>query len=518
MADRVRLFKLVQIVKSVLADGMSCQHDTPKDLPSQVGRPTQIGSINSAHFKTLAELSRVNDAKRPEFYQRSNLSQPGTQRQRPALDQGSQSQQTGVQNASRVVSGLPKPKLPLKSDIQFRPGSDSPIFKCRKILTFSDSDEDEVEKALSKPKNVAVAAVKPTAVTQIKPMQSNHKQEQETQPLKQQPSQSEPSKKPPHAFYVDFNHPNQKEPETQMERISGNDSEASQSSNLNVTNKNDSGNNSALSNQTPSLGSSKIALSNEHSRSELKSRQSYELNHSNLSADSHESRQRPSSESGLHSRSISSRSRSASPPKPVSASQNSNEHMSNDNEFYHNAYTDNHFEMISEIQQSFSRVSSMNEENVSQSSDVRNYNFKSPGHPVGAFFIDTKTETEHAYFPTFHPPKKAETRVETVVHNLEYNYGVPSQPTKSNTSPGGKTDSGLKTGIIHFTSSSQNVLRSNSHHLDERIRVCVRKRPFVKREVKRQEVDIVSVQDNDAVIVEEAKVTIDLSKYIQRVR
>ena len=52
------------------------------------------------------------------------------------------------------------------------PGSDTPVFKCRKVLTFSDSEEEEEvhtegdnqESNISKP--VAIAAVKPTAVGQ----------------------------------------------------------------------------------------------------------------------------------------------------------------------------------------------------------------------------------------------------------------------------------------------------------------------------------------------------------------
>ena len=51
----------------------------------------------------------------------------------------------------------------------------------------------------------------------------------------------------------------------------------------------------------------------------------------------------------------------------------------------------------------------------------------------------------------------------------------------------------------------------------DKIHVCVRKRPRTTREVKRNETDIVKVQGHQTVIVEELKVAVDLTKFMQQV-
>ena len=116
--------------------------------------------------------------------------------------------------------------------------------------------------------------------------------------------------------------------------------------------------------------------------------------------------------------------------------------------------------------------------------------------------------------PQFQPPRKFETRVETVVHTSEYNYGVPGVESSPKAA-------GTKNGVNFTPSDRRGTNRksvSGARNRDERIRVCVRKRPLLKKESKRQEADIITTQDDDVVMVEESKVTIDLSKYIQKVR
>jgi len=51
----------------------------------------------------------------------------------------------------------------------------------------------------------------------------------------------------------------------------------------------------------------------------------------------------------------------------------------------------------------------------------------------------------------------------------------------------------------------------------EKIIVCVRKRPRTPREVKHNEADVVKVSSRQTVVVEEHKVAVDLTKYIQQV-
>ncbi len=115
-----------------------------------------------------------------------------------------------------------------------------------------------------------------------------------------------------------------------------------------------------------------------------------------------------------------------------------------------------------------------------------------------ALFKDNKSQENHAYFPAFSPPKEQTPKpphIERIVHNSDYDYGVP-----------GKTNQ---------RKNSQGTPRSQARK--DKIQVCVRKRPLTKRETKRQELDIVKVEREDVIVVEEAKVAIDLSKYIQQV-
>ena len=104
------------------------------------------------------------------------------------------------------------------------------------------------------------------------------------------------------------------------------------------------------------------------------------------------------------------------------------------------------------------------------------------------------TET-HAYFPVpkSPPSEKKITYVETIIHSAGYNYGLPNTQVKS---PGNASNG---TGQV------------------ERIKVCVRKRPLLVREVKLQEMDIVKMTERHIVAVEEVKLAVDLTKFLQKV-
>ena len=474
MEDRVRLFKLVQIVKSVLADGLHCQHEYPTLRANNIRTHLTV----DVHTRTISELARIQ----------------------------------GHRNNTNVEV-KPIPRIPAKpshgitrNKVEYNPGSDTPVFKCRKILTFSDSEEEEDEQGLegkqeqNSPKPVAVAAVKPTTA------ETGNNQSTTGPGVKVADSTKDEAKvkqqahvchkpKPPRVFYVDLESPCPavRTPETQVER------QIDIGDMVDMDDKNDSGNSSASTQYRSAFSTTK--RTNASSGRPGSRNISFELNQSDLSnysADS-ASRRPPSSESGLYSRSISSRSRSASPPKPC-ASQNS----------YDLAYnnTDSHLETLGEQNDvSKNMIRTEDNQDIIVGSPSRD---RSPPRPISAFFVDAVTQKDHAYFPQFQPPKKFETHVETVVHNSEYDYGVPG------------LDSSPKTSVINFTSSDRRSMNrkpvSRSRNRDERIRVCVRKRPLLKKELKRQEADIVTTQDSDAVVVEESKVTIDLSKYIQKVR
>ena len=79
-----------------------------------------------------------------------------------------------------------------------------------------------------------------------------------------------------------------------------------------------------------------------------------------------------------------------------------------------------------------------------------------------------------------------------------YNYGVPKS------SP-------------HSASKSRARTSESQKANDEKIKVCVRKRPLNKREVKSGETDIVNAESTTTIIVNESKHAVDLSAYTLQV-
>ena len=184
MEDRVRLFKLVQIVKSVLADGLHCQHEHP----ALRSNSTRTYLTSDAHGRNISELARIQG-------QRNNAN-------------------VEAKPIPPIISKLSRGNA--RSKVEYNPGSDTPVFKCRKILTFSDSEEEQEEEekrsAKSKqyqsfPKSVAVAAVKPTAVDRgntqltVGPDTKSRNSHEDVGQVKQQNHES-PKSKPSQAFYV----------------------------------------------------------------------------------------------------------------------------------------------------------------------------------------------------------------------------------------------------------------------------------------------------------------------------
>lgn len=77
-----------------------------------------------------------------------------------------------------------------------------------------------------------------------------------------------------------------------------------------------------------------------------------------------------------------------------------------------------------------------------------------------------------------------------------YNYGVPSSKDTSRSK----------------VKSSQKPSRG-----DERIRVCVRKRPLNRREIKSSDADVVDAESTTTVVVKEPKVAVDLTAFTLKV-
>uniref|UniRef100_A0A8C6W8Z1 Kinesin-like protein KIF24 n=1 Tax=Nannospalax galili TaxID=1026970 RepID=A0A8C6W8Z1_NANGA len=79
--------------------------------------------------------------------------------------------------------------------------------------------------------------------------------------------------------------------------------------------------------------------------------------------------------------------------------------------------------------------------------------------------------------------------IQRVSHISGYNYGIPHSCVRQNNSENPWTDM-------------------------EKIRVCVRKRPLGVREVRRGEINIITVEDKETLLVHEKKEAVDLTQYI----
>ncbi|NXR60557.1 KIF24 protein, partial [Rhadina sibilatrix] len=74
--------------------------------------------------------------------------------------------------------------------------------------------------------------------------------------------------------------------------------------------------------------------------------------------------------------------------------------------------------------------------------------------------------------------------------------------------------SGYNYGLPHSCIRSNTFDKETPWTQSEKIRVCVRKRPLCPREVKRGEVNIISVKDKETLLLHEKKEAVDLTQYI----
>uniref|UniRef100_A0A8C8ZW33 Kinesin family member 24 n=1 Tax=Prolemur simus TaxID=1328070 RepID=A0A8C8ZW33_PROSS len=84
--------------------------------------------------------------------------------------------------------------------------------------------------------------------------------------------------------------------------------------------------------------------------------------------------------------------------------------------------------------------------------------------------------------------------IQRVSHVSGYNYGIPHSYIRQNT-----------------------LEKENPWTEMEKIRVCVRKRPLGMREVRRGEINIITVEDKETLLVHEKKEAVDLTQYILQV-
>ena len=151
MEDRVRLFKLVQIVKSVHAEGRYFHHDNPRvpsvahvasvegqllqDAYHQVNQPCSRG-------QAFVQYMRTKQVPRGSGY---NHNVNGALNEVKEVKVTTQ-QAVPITRPSRSssINQLQHPPRSKSADVvKYRPETGSPIFKCRKVLTFSDSESDD---------------------------------------------------------------------------------------------------------------------------------------------------------------------------------------------------------------------------------------------------------------------------------------------------------------------------------------------------------------------------------------
>ena len=70
---------------------------------------------------------------------------------------------------------------------------------------------------------------------------------------------------------------------------------------------------------------------------------------------------------------------------------------------------------------------------------------------------------------------------------------------------------------INNNTQSNNIQQTQipSYQSIPKIRVIVRKRPLGKREIAKNDTDIVEIRNNKQVVVKELKVKVDLTKYVE---
>ncbi|XP_077988634.1 kinesin-like protein KIF24 [Glandiceps talaboti] len=103
---------------------------------------------------------------------------------------------------------------------------------------------------------------------------------------------------------------------------------------------------------------------------------------------------------------------------------------------------------------------------------------------------------------SYHGPKLKERSIERIKYSgMQYDYGVPSTnrkftPTSNSTSTPTRpsTDSALT---------------------EDRIKVCIRKRPLNKKEKRNKEADVITVENPNKVVLDENKTAVDLTKFTQ---
>ena len=113
-------------------------------------------------------------------------------------------------------------------------------------------------------------------------------------------------------------------------------------------------------------------------------------------------------------------------------------------------------------------------------------------------------------------PKKVPTQLNA--------YGVPKPSLSSSAMNADSTNNLTSSAAYNVASAQASTTRNSSTTLNggasrpeitDRIRVCVRKRPLNKKELKKGETDIATVNGRSSIVIYEPKVKVDLTRYVE---
>ena len=153
MEDRLKLFKLIQIVKSVQSEGLICHHGRhshskqrqpvnarTESVQTKQTNMNKVATANQLVCRRVLPQAPKHTAQQDAPLKRSSsmrmIRQPGAPLRR---------------SASMRYPNVPAPRRSSSATrVEYKANSDSPIFHCRKHLKFTDSDLESDEEDLAK--------------------------------------------------------------------------------------------------------------------------------------------------------------------------------------------------------------------------------------------------------------------------------------------------------------------------------------------------------------------------------
>ena len=154
MEDRVRLFKLVQVVKSVNGEGIKCKHG---DSHKQVGHhapATKQARIEMAYAQQQLPRAIRGQTVMHKGHGHHRLPMRAVRHPQATHDHQQQPAPRPLpvkQPAKGLGASFVFPSDGSNDQVTFRDGTGSPVFRCKKTLTFdlsSESDEDVFQTAI----------------------------------------------------------------------------------------------------------------------------------------------------------------------------------------------------------------------------------------------------------------------------------------------------------------------------------------------------------------------------------